>query len=373
VRVFGERTLRDMLRTMRTAHLLPLLLAALAVRPSVARACATAPAPGEAVHTNREDVLIVWDEARHLEHFVRSAVFDTSAKSFGFLVPTPSRPTLAEASEAVADVLGSLTAPATLHETRYVPVPVGCTMVPLLFMRSGGKAAAVEASASFVRVLEQSRVAGLDAAVLEADDPTALAEWLRGHGFEFRDALKRWVAPYLAKRWTITAFRYARPDVAANVGMFVAPIASRAVRMTFATDAPVYPYREPDDMLAVPGRELRLFVVSASRLDGSLADVGGPWSASVPFSARAESVPALAGTLPGVELPGALWINEFSDGVTQRPASDLVFRAAVSSAEVRRPPKVIYDDHSVFLPYEIPLVVGGVWWWRRRTRRRARG
>jgi hypothetical protein len=357
--------------TMRTKLLLALTLGALVARPAPAYACAPAPPPGEEVHTNREDALIVWDEAHHIEHFIRSAVFETTARSFGFLVPTPSRPTLAEASEAAATVLGAMTAAAVVHETGYVAAPIGCTMLPLLFMRSASKSAPVEVSASAVTVLEQTRVAGLDAAVLEADDPTALAEWLRGHGYEFRDALKRWVAPYLARKWKITAFRYARPDLAANGGVYVEPIASRAVRMSFATDAPVYPYREPDDVPAVTDRELRLFVVSAGRLEGSLGDraAGEPWSASVPFSASVADRPhLLAAELPGVELPSAPWLTEFSDPTTRRPASDLVFRTAASQVEVRRPPRVIVDERPIWLPYEIPVIVG-VWWWRRRARR----
>ena len=52
-----------------------------------------------------EDAVIVWDKERHEEHFVRNAVFDTNAPSFGFLVPVPATPTLAEASDKVFDAL----------------------------------------------------------------------------------------------------------------------------------------------------------------------------------------------------------------------------------------------------------------------------
>jgi len=68
------------------------LLAAIVATPSPARACA-AVTFHEPVAIAREDALIVWDESKHEEHFVRSAVFDTKQKSVGFLVPTPSPPT----------------------------------------------------------------------------------------------------------------------------------------------------------------------------------------------------------------------------------------------------------------------------------------
>jgi hypothetical protein len=337
-----------------------------------AHACAVAPAAGQAVHTQREDALIVWDESRHLEHFVRSAVFETTAKSFGFLVPTPSRPTLAEASETAVTLLAGLTAAAVVHESTYVLVPIGCTMLPFeLTSRKGvATAAGVEAPGG-VHVLEQTRVAGLDAVVLEADDAGALAAWLHAHDFAFRDALQRWVGPYLAKHWKITAFRYSRPELASNAPMAVDPIASRAVRMTFPTDTPVYPYREPDDVPVIDGRELRLFVLSSSPLEGRLADEADrAWPAALPFSARLASPLDLGTALPDVALPSAPWLMEFSDGATRREPSDLALYPAPSREEIRRPPVVVPDVHALPLPYELPFVVGGIAWWRRRARRR---
>ena len=61
------------------------LACALAIAtPRIAGACASAPPFGQTVRTDREDALIVWDEQHKVEHFIRSAVFDTTAKAFGF-------------------------------------------------------------------------------------------------------------------------------------------------------------------------------------------------------------------------------------------------------------------------------------------------
>jgi len=332
------------------------------------RACAVAPPAGQAVHTNREDALVVWDDARHLEHFVRSAQFDTSAKSFGFLVPTPSKPTIAEANEHVVDVLAALTAPDVVHETRYVAEPIGLTMIP--FALVGARKAAAPVAASAVRVLEETVVAGLDAVVLEADDPSALGDWLHAHDFPFTNALQRWVAPYLAKKWKITAFKYARPDVAANVAMASEPIASRAVRLSFSTDVPVYPYREPDDVAPLSGRELRLFLLASEKLTGAFDDGAGAWPVDAPFGAEVGALATLSATLPGVEMPTTPWLTELTDHAAQRHAADVEFHPAPDRTEVRRPAVHTVEDHPVPIPYELPFVVGGVWWWRRRRKMR---
>jgi hypothetical protein len=149
-------------------------------------------------------------------------------------------------------------------------------MVPLLFTRAGAKAVPAGAfTASAVDVLEETHVAGLDAAVLAASDAEALAGWLRAHDFELRPSLERWAAVYVAKKWIFTAFRYARPDIASNGPAMARALTSSAVRITFSAETAVYPYLEPDDAPETPGRQLHLFVLASAKLEGALVDQGG--------------------------------------------------------------------------------------------------
>src|ERR1700733_11558638 len=93
--------------TRRPFGSMALVIAAYMMWPSLAHPCATAPTVGEYIFVNHEEALIVWDESRHIEHFVRTAVFESSARSFGFLVPTPGRPILAAANnEALTELEG---------------------------------------------------------------------------------------------------------------------------------------------------------------------------------------------------------------------------------------------------------------------------
>src|SRR5437899_2663334 len=73
-----------------------LAIACLLLRATPSSACATAPPRGEEAKLADEDSLIIWDAKNHIEHFVRKAAFHTTAHAFGFLVPTPSVPELAE-------------------------------------------------------------------------------------------------------------------------------------------------------------------------------------------------------------------------------------------------------------------------------------
>src|SRR5690606_32562080 len=80
---------------------LAVALAALVAGHSEARACAPAPPEGVEVSILAEQAVIVWDEAAKTQHFIRRADFSTEARSFGFLVPTPTKPTLESAPDAI--------------------------------------------------------------------------------------------------------------------------------------------------------------------------------------------------------------------------------------------------------------------------------
>ncbi|HEY1957370.1 MAG TPA: DUF2330 domain-containing protein [Polyangiaceae bacterium] len=347
---------------------------AFVLAPRDARACATA-GGAFAIPIQREDALIVWDEAHHEEYFIRSAEFDTTSKSFGFLVPTPTQPTFGEVGDAWVEALRGATAPRVLDTYSVSFVAVGCTRALFANKYSAASASADGQFGGGVSVLATTHVAGLDVAVLDASDADALAHWLAAHDFTFRDALKRWVTPYLAKKWKISAFRYVRPDLASDAPMWPAPIASRAVRISFATDAPVYPYREPDDAASVSNRELHLFVISPSRVAGAESDLANAaWTAALPFAASVATPPGLASALAGVDLPHDAWINEFVDSATKRAETDLVFERAATADEVRRPALIHEHVIPAPVPYELVLLavpLGAVWLRRRLRARRA--
>jgi hypothetical protein len=92
----------------RSTRLVPLnaLLSAVALGACMApsqraRSCA---APATESDDGRAEIatepaIIVWDEKRQIQHFIRRATFDSTASSIGFLVPTPSTPELAVADD----------------------------------------------------------------------------------------------------------------------------------------------------------------------------------------------------------------------------------------------------------------------------------
>ena len=83
---------------------LALLAGTVALAPApVAKGCAAVGRRGEVVRLASESAIIVWDAASKTQHFIRRARFETKARDFGFLVPTPTRQELAEASDRAID------------------------------------------------------------------------------------------------------------------------------------------------------------------------------------------------------------------------------------------------------------------------------
>jgi hypothetical protein len=326
--------------------------------PSPAPGCASVPPPGERVEITDEVALIVWDEASKTEHFIRRANFRSTAAEFGFLVPTPSKPDLGEADDGLFDHLAAVTAPKV--EVRHVkrPRPRRTT--------GHGAAAPADAMPAGVEVLEQKQVGGLDAVVLRfhrggKDDPVAgakeLADWLKKHGYEFGPTLVAWLKPYVANDWVMTAFRIAGgkagPAEPGPRGLRGAP-----VRMSFQTNRPFYPYREPAAEKAPPTPErrlLRVYFVGAGRFEGTLGSGSGAWPGQTAWADKLtdEQAKALAGRakLPGPAPAGPVWLTEFEDHSSPRPGTDEVyFKPNASQAPVARPPII----HEVVEWYDGP-------------------
>jgi hypothetical protein len=230
-----------------------------------APACCPAPPKGKPVVNADQTVLMIWDAATKTQHFIRQASFKSEADDFGFLVPTPSQPELDEAGNETFRFLLKLTEP----EKKKVPrgsAGSGC---------SCGSPPPAGLSKSEVRVLEEKLVAGLHAVVLESISTTALVNWLKEHGYAFSPAVEAWAKPYVEGGWKITALKVAKSKDEKEKK----DVAATALRMSFKTERPLFPYREPEAKEFVEGlgakhRLLRIYFVAEARYQGG-ADPGG--------------------------------------------------------------------------------------------------
>jgi len=157
-----------------------LLAAVLAIEGALG--CATVSPKGGRVEIATEEAVIVWDARKKLQHFIRRASFVTRAKHFGFLVPTPTMPVLDTASDEIFKRLGMLLTPPV--QTRYgrsFRISAFC-LAPFSSVGSSAPDATARVTDE-VELLHTQRVAGFDAAVLQADSTEVLSRWLARHGY----------------------------------------------------------------------------------------------------------------------------------------------------------------------------------------------
>jgi len=280
-----------------------------------------------------QSVIIVWDAATKMQHFIRKASFKSEGDDFGFLVPSPTQPKLAESGNDAFPALYDLTKPEVI-EKKAPAGGGGCTIGcsdPPKSARGGG-----------VRVLDQvPNVAGYQAAVLEAGSPKALTAWLASNGYAFSPEVEAWAKPYIDQGWIITAFKVAKGDGAKDDK----GIHGAALRMTFQTEKPLFPYREPDfkgaeKELGSPSRLLRIYFLAEARYRGELTEASpwtgrAVWSGKVPPAARAKTLGQLK--LPPDSGPESWWLTEFEDPWPYRVApADVTFSRDPDQATIKR-------------------------------------
>lgn len=292
----------------------------LAVVPR-ADACCAVVAGGSHVVNADQTVILLWDEKSGMEQFIRKADFKTDAKDLGFLVPSPSRPRLEESGGAAFTKLAEITAP---KDRGGIGFPIGCAVAP----------ARMEPLSS-VRVIEEKRVAGYDATVLTARSGSDLVAWLERNGYPYSPAVAQWAKPYLGGNWHFTALKIAKDRERSEVK-------AASLRISFQTDRPLFPYREPDSgtaksALKAPDRLLRIYFVSDSRFRGVI-DGGKPWSGRAVWAGditrhRKALLEDLG--LPADTGPSRWWLTEFEDRWPYAEAAgDLYFQRDAGAADV---------------------------------------
>lgn len=349
------------------------LLLSASLNPQLGQACAPVPIPGQFVRIAEESAIIIWDEKTRTQHFIRRATFDTDAFDFGFLVPTPTEPALAEVVNSTFDDLEYLIRPKVIEKAGVTGVDFTPLLLGFLGIRSP---APLSAPMTAVRVLSAQRVAGYEAAVLEADNAAELNRWLDERGYASSPSLTEWLAPYVAGRWKITAFKIAKDAGYREVG-------TSSVRMSFTTDRPFFPYREPANQREAKesragDRLLRVFFLSSSRMDGALGGgASGAWPGQTVWADRiSEADRERFGSLVPHEsqLPLNTWLSVFEDKSSPRPGTDEVYFApSKQQGTVHLPPVIKTVGQPIPAPLDLILIlilIGGLILLTRQKRRR---
>lgn len=279
---------------------------------------------GSSVVNGDQNVVIVWDAKKRTQHFIRQASFKSAAADVGFIVPSPTAPELEEAGDAAFTLLEKMTRPAPKGGIAF---PIGCS------------ATTKEAAPASVEVLQEKKVAGFDAVVLRAGSSASLIDWLSRNGYSYSKELADWAEPYIAKDWPFTALKVSKDKASQS-----SQLAAAALRISFKTDVPLFPYREPDSAaaakkLGAARRMLRIYFVGDQAYGGAF-EKGQVWSGRNVWSESIESVQHdvfRALKLPAGSGPEKAWLTVFEDRWPYEKApGDVVFSPGRQEAAARK-------------------------------------
>lgn len=314
----------------------------LTVQSHSIEACCPAPRSGQPVVNADQSIVIIWDAANQMQHFIRRASFKSEAEDFGFLVPSPSKPELAESGNEAFPYLQKITEPEVITQKRPSSgVGCGCGL------KSNAPVATVRADIAEVRVLEEKMVAGFHAKVLEADTIDVLVTWLKENGYVYSPEVAAWAKPYVDGKWKITALKVAKKKDDDKTK----DVTASALRMSFKTDRPLFPYREPDSTksaasLGANDRLLRVYFLADARFQGDLTKEQ-PWTGKVAWAGqlnpdqRTKVLELLK--LPESTGPASFHLTEFEDHWPYKIApADLYFARSELQSDVRREPIINY-------------------------------
>lgn len=336
---------------------LALALAIVALVPSLltspGTACCSTGPPGKPVVNADQTVVIIWDAASKTQHFIRQASFKSDADDFGFLVPTPTEPELAESGNDAFPLLLKLTEPEKQEVWFLADALKSCYCCNI-----GCSSSTTKGVTPTVKVLQEKLVAGFKAVVLEAGSEQALVSWLRDNGYAFSPEVEAWAKPYIAAKWKVTALKVAKD----SEGKADKSVTASALRLSFKTDRPVFPYREPDSRsyaaaLSAKQRLLRIYFLAEVRYQGELTQ-DSPWTGKVAWADKVSSgdrqklLEILK--LPENTGPAEWWLTEFEDEWPYRVApADVYFFRDANQFPMKRPPNIEY----VILPMPCYIVL----------------
>src|SRR4051812_1845295 len=154
--------------------LLAVIVAALAPLPRSRAACCYFSAKDKDVSQPGQKAFITWDPEQKKESFTVQPKFEGNASDFGMVIPTPARPKLDEMPRDFFKELAVFTILEPMDLSKYKNLRTKG------FGGGGGlRDAFGPVPKKSVRVVEAGVVGSLDYKIVEADDASALFDWLK--------------------------------------------------------------------------------------------------------------------------------------------------------------------------------------------------
>jgi hypothetical protein len=346
--------------------LIPAVLVAAIALSSAHRSVASAALGVTPVRIENESAIIVWNQAAQTEHFIRTVNFDTDSSDLGYIVPTPSIPTLSAVDDGAVPALREAVQPTlTGNDVFIAPTSFLVTLIRIYKSETQPVASSLlppTIGQSDVDEEKDTFVDGVQATTISASDVLSLKKWLKQNGYEWSSGIGDWLQPYITKHWYLTVYKYVKPAATAD------NLVSKTVDLTFKTSLPFYPYSEPEDMRLMGGyvtdRLLRVYVVSSSRVNAALEpnpqgkEFPGTVISAAPLPDDKRDAIASLLKLRSADMPNGAWLTAFDDNSSPRPGyTDLDFSPSADQSQIIVKPVDHRTKHPIYISLDLVAFV----------------
>src|SRR4051812_35263247 len=236
------------------------LAVALTAPPPAESACCYFSAKDKDILQPAQKAFITWDPEEKVETFTVQPKFEGNALDFGMVIPTPSRPKLAEMPR---DFFKELAVYTILKRREYPdskllprPVPPAAPVANSPADPSGGRPPKRPPT---VKVLEAGVVGSLDYKIITAERADDLFEWLKENKYTYSGD-EATLDYYVKKKWVFTVMKIDPMQMKKGKdGSYSGEVTP--TRFTFASEALIYPLKITQ--ISVKDKTEALFYVQA--------------------------------------------------------------------------------------------------------------
>ncbi len=273
---------------------------------------------------------------------IPQVAFEGNARDFGVLIPVPALPALALADADIFSQFSFLTQPLVRSRNDGCGCDDETVAVSPAFRTALDAGAVVDTRNNDVDLIYEQLVGMYQAAVLQAGDAAALAEWLQRNGYNYRAQDSLALQPYVERNWYFVAMRLDTAQVSGYIGEWWGAT-TRPAEITFAAnpDSILYPL----SVTAVSTQratDVLIYAVGEKplRFDGARVEYANFFSESE-YAAVEKNWPAVADVLS----PGQFVTKLRRKFRKEEMAQDFVVYSVADRREFR---EIIYQDAGGF-------------------------
>ncbi len=232
--------------------------------------CVVFAPPEEELNGTGQRAFIAYNPQTQQVNLVPSINISGEVTEFAVVIPTPSIPKLDTVDRRIFRELNDLTMPVT--RWRGGGGSSGCNV----FTTEDSDGIAVFDSASEeegVTVISEQEVGAFDTAILTADNPMALTDWLDEHGYRHSIDDNLILQGYIDQKWVFTAMRLRvefTDGARRSARFFDQPI--DPILLTYRAERLIYPLRLTS-ISAREGADVTVYILTPNKMDFPSAKV----------------------------------------------------------------------------------------------------